>query len=540
MRLFFQRPERTNFEALGYETSLQCRDDQERARNICGLHLHAYKDEQQPEIARLESEIKEHRGHEGAFHAHLYDRACPVSDAAMLTHSRKVWIVCILCLFAAIACLGGNIATFYLYGFGALATFGLGVVATAVPLIVGHIAYQRIVERHKYLQLALIGIAVALCFLGLYKLGDARRTMAQKAAATPAAAEFVERSAADAPVAEQGQDEAQTEANIREAVGSAMLLIMFAADLMLGFFAGLVINLRTDEDYAAWRELSNIKRRIDQFKQMIAERLSAIEIAKKQCAAGILRAQAAMGKRRPPYHGVLSALIFFVLVGAATVRAQTVDHYEGILIDTSGSIAQGDANLFEEYLVSIKKLLLTEPANTRVWVSGIAVDSFGGQATVLKGWTPDTHGVFTSDLTRARRELASAFEKKSADLSPAAAGTDILGGLSRFKALFESETPSGASREPSKTIWILSDMMNETRSFPMPALLTNGPEKMLERAKAKGLLMPLKGYRIHVYGASLNGLTPQAWLVLKSFWNLYFKAAGAELVSYSAECAVGR
>ena len=67
-----------------------------------------------------------------------------------------------------------------------------------------------------------------------------------------------------------------------------------------------------------------------------------------------------------------------------------------------------------------------------------------------------------------------------------------------------------------------------------------GPERMLERAKANGLLVPLKGYTIHVQGASTNGLSPQAWLAIKQFWELYFAAAGAELVSYSAECDVGR
>ena len=47
--------------------------------------------------------------------------------------------------------------------------------------------------------------------------------------------------------------------------------------------------------------------------------------------------------------------------------------------------------------------------------------------------------------------------------------------------------------------------------------------------------MPLPGYRVHVIGASPAGLTPYAWNTRKAFWMLYFKAAGAELVSYSAE-----
>ena len=61
---------------------------------------------------------------------------------------------------------------------------------------------------------------------------------------------------------------------------------------------------------------------------------------------------------------------------------------------------------------------------------------------------------------------------------------------------------------------------------------------MIERTKANGLLVPLAGYRVYVIGASPAGLSPQAWNGLRTFWTLYFREAGAELVSYSAECSV--
>ncbi len=72
-------------------------------------------------------------------------------------------------------------------------------------------------------------------------------------------------------------------------------------------------------------------------------------------------------------------------------------------------------------------------------------------------------------------------------------------------------------------------MVNETKNFPMPALVSVGPEQMLERAKANGLVVPLNGYRAYIFGASPSGLTPQAWLAVKQFWEMYFSAADADL-----------
>ena len=218
--------------------------------------------------------------------------------------------------------------------------------------------------------------------------------------------------------------------------------------------------------------------------------------------------------------------------------AQNVERYEGILIDTSGSISRSGATneLFHEYLMAAQKLLLTEPANSRVWVSTISTNSFGGAHEILKGWTPDSRGIFTDDLNRARRELASSFEMKSTRMAPVASGTDIFGGLWRLKAVFESDPQADPSHPLPKTIWIVSDMMNETKEFPMPRLIEMGPERMLEQAKANGLIVPLSGYKIYVYGASPAGLMPQTWTAIKEFWSRYFAAAGAELVVYSAEC----
>jgi hypothetical protein len=274
-------------------------------------------------------------------------------------------------------------------------------------------------------------------------------------------------------------------------------------------------------------------------RKEIAELYAAIEIAKRECLAGILRAQNELNKRRPPYHKGVAIMLFCLLV-FGRVHAQTTR--EGILIDTSGSISKGGASkeLFREYLLGAHKLLLTLPASSRVWVSGISTDSFGGVEEILKGWTPDARGVFTDDLNRARHQLATTFEKKSAEMTPVASGTDIFGALWRMKALLESDQQNTSSTIPTRTIWIFSDMMNETSAFPMPTLIQLGPQQMLERAKAASLIIPLQGYKVYVYGASPSGVAAQTWVAVKSFWTLYFSAAGAKLVVYSPETSPER
>jgi len=532
-----------DFEELGFQTMLQC-GDIEIAKPICALELQAYAEGVQQELGRLGSEIQQNQHRGAALHANLYDRPIPVNDASMLTQGRKIRILMVLTFFAAIACLVGNTTTFYLFGFGFLLTLLLAAGTTALPLVVGHAAYERIVAGYKRLQIAVIVVAAALCAGGILRLAEARQMMVDRAATTPATASYIDGTGADSPTDPEPAPQNNSESKIRQTLSGAMLLIMIAADVILGFLVGQLSHMHTDDDYAAWRNLKIIGELVVGLQTRVSELLSSIEIAKKRCMAGILRAQSARGKRRVPYHQSLSVVIavLFPILAVSVSQGQTIEHEEGILIDTSASIAKGNSvhDLFHEYIVSTKSLLLTEPTNSRVWVSSIANDSFGGVGEIVKGWTPDARGVFTDDLNRARRQLVFEFQDKSSSMAPVASGTDIFGALWHMKALFESTSESGAPRAASKAIWIFSDMMNETKEFPMPTLVAMGPQRMLERAQGHGLLVPLRGYRIYIYGASPKGLTAEVWKALRDFWTIYFSASGAELVSYSAECKVLR
>ncbi|MHB8217059.1 MAG: hypothetical protein ACYDDS_13360 [Candidatus Sulfotelmatobacter sp.] len=524
-----------DFEEFGYLTMLEC-GDIERAVRICGSHLHAYEYELQPELARINSEILGSQYRASALHAGLYDRPIPVNDATMLTQSLKCRIFVAFTVLAAVACMVGNMTTFYLLGFGPLLTLLAALGITALPLVVGHLAYEWLVASQRWLQIFVVLAAVALCFGGVLKLGEARRDTVDIAASTPATKSYVDGTSVDNAPEQEKESPEVSEGAIHRTLGEAMLLIMIAADLVLGFLVGLIVRLHTDEDYTAWKKLKDLHDLILRLRERTAQLLASLEIAKKLCMAGILRAQNVRAKRRPAYHRALT-IVLLVVLSATRAWTQNIERYEGILIDTSESISRGGttSELFRDYLTSTKKLLLTEPANSRVWVSSISTDSFGGVHEIIKGWTPDAHGIFTDDLNRARRELASNFEVKSSGMAPVASGTDIFGGLWQLKAIFESSPKADTSHTISKIIWIFSDMMNETKDFPMPALIEVGSEKMLDRAKTGGLIVPLNGYKVYVLGASTSSLTPQMWFRVREFWSRYFSAAGAELVFYSAE-----
>jgi hypothetical protein len=538
MKLPWKISREIDFEKLGYETRLACSERGE-AKNICGLKVQEYEKSLQPKRLRLGHEVEEHTHKARSLYSGLYDRLVPINDTAMLAHSCECLILFILAVLAGIACLAGNMTTFYLFGAPPMFIVPIAMAVTAMPVILGHALFEEVIMKYKKVRIALMLGAALLCFGGIVRFAQARLLMADKTTADmPSSSSYVDGAADDTQPKEDEKQQDDSERKIRQMFGEGVLLMMIAAELMFGYLVGMLTKKHTDADYTAWRKLKKLKEEIEGLRENITDLVSNVEIAKRRCMAGILRAEMFMQRKRSiPYYRALGMIVLCALLCSRHAHAQKAEHYKGILIDTSSSISNnGRTNdLFQEYLHAARKLLLTEHANTRMWVSTIAVDSFGGIREILKGWTPGAHGVFTDALNRARRQLASAFEAKSSQLFPVAAGTDIIGGLWHVKALVES---NANAENATKAIWIFSDMNNETAQFPMPMLLNLGPEQMLERAKTNRLIVPLKGYKVYVYGASPKGLTPQEWEAIKNFWTIYFASAGAELVSYSAECNV--
>src|SRR5438270_13111831 len=114
--------EETDFREFGYRTMLECREDEEHAKQICANRLKRYELGITPDIATLQSQIEQYRNQGAALHSHLYDRPEPVDDARMLTHRKKIRIFSAMACLAEIACFAGNTTTAYLFGYGPLLT----------------------------------------------------------------------------------------------------------------------------------------------------------------------------------------------------------------------------------------------------------------------------------------------------------------------------------------------------------------------------------------------------------------------------------
>lgn len=524
-----------DFETLGRDVARETRDI-EKSKVICAQKLCAYGKSLQPDINDLERAIPTRELQRNALCAQLYDPDDPTSDKEM--QSRGILIKVLICLLAGVSVTSfvAHAFRFLLFGLGVLPAVAFGGFLTLAVAAAGHLAFEKLVRHNKVLRAVVIGLGAGLLFWGVFDLAQAGAIAFSKTETTTGVSgSYVEQPDSE-PSMETAEPSQSDEKKAKELLSGAVTKIFLGADLMLGILLGLVVGMLSDEKYATWKKIERCDKEIGQMKKELDAFRSSIEIAHRECMAGILRFFHSQRKQHPTYFYAPAVCLCLCLFWRATASAQEIARVEGTLIDVSGSIGSGGANntLFREYLVGIRQLLLTEPQKSRVIVSVITTESFGSSSELVKGYTPDAHGVFTDELNRARHQLATTFEAKSSGVTPVAAGTDIIGSLWRMKALMES-TSSG--RVPAeRELWIFSDMVNETASLPMPALIPLGADRMIEQAKQGGLLVPLRGYKIHVMGASTRGLSPQVWNTVKRFWELYFTAAGAELVSYSVDC----
>lgn len=516
-----------DFEKVGYETMTQTRDF-EATRRICGLDILAFGDALEQIINDLGRAIGDKRQGVQALHCDLYERDVPVRDSQMMAHEIVVAIFATLTVATVLASMGSHFVTFYLMGEVVLG-LAMAPVLTALAVAIGYLAFERLLSGRVVLQVIVVSLGVLIGGWGLAQWAQTRAIVATHADASSTGTSYVDGAEAAEELAHNQSDEQA----VRQMQREAWYKILLGADILVGIFLGLYIQKRTNEDYVAWRTLKRLQDEIAVLESGRDSLGKQVAIAEKKCMAGILRALHAPKRKHVPYFRLSVIVLLAGLPLQPHADAQNVTRQEGILIDTSRSIGRGaDQELFRKYLQGVRHRLATEPPSSQVVVCVIATDSFGGTHEILKGWTPEVHGIFTDELTRARGQLVSTFASKSPKLAPNASGTDIIGALWRMKAILESGDYAGPV---NREIWIWSDMMNDTPTLTMPKLIALGSDELLETARQRELIVPLLGYKVRVFGASTRGLSPQEWKTVKAFWRDYFRAARAELVNYSVD-----
>jgi hypothetical protein len=120
---------------------------------------------------------------------------------------------------------------------------------------------------------------------------------------------------------------------------------------------------------------------------------------------------------------------------------------------------------------------------------------------------------------------------------PHARGTDVLRAMELAGRVFAR--PSLAPGPGSKYLIVCSDMMNSIPPFNFYQLGLSDRQvsRLIDQLKATGWLPQLAGVRVYVVGAggSTSGkITAAKNQSVESLWTRYFRAAGAELMSYAA------
>ncbi len=533
----------TDYEELGFRTILDTRGDERSAKEICGFHLDALAQELRPEMQHIHARLTDKNVRGTALTSQMYDRRLPVSDSAMLTHRIKVVLLAVLFLVVFVASAVSNAARFVLFGWTLLLAALVGLVITAAATAGGHLLYERLLARHRGAQAVIVALSSGLLALGLVQLAQAGSSATDAAFATSHTGSYVDEPAPsqELTASSSGATTDTNEQSARKLLGSATVKIMLAMDAMVGLLLGVLMRLRADDDFAAWSHVKTLKRQIAALQLRHDELAAELETARRKCAAGVLRGLHFVGTAHPPYFKMLPVVIAFTLLGPHDVAAQgSIQRAEGILLDSSRTMSHkgSSSHYFDELLAEVRHLLGTEPPDSRVWVQLIGSDSFGGSDALVHGWTPGVAGVFSDDLDRARMQLLKKFDARATAVAPSAQRTDIIGALWRIKTSIEAA--GDASQKWKKELYILSDGLCDTKRLNMAELLPYGEQKMLEIVRAEGMLVPLAGYRIRFYGASMTGHTPATWNAMRRFWTSYFRSAGAELVMFSPATTITR
>jgi hypothetical protein len=245
--------------------------------------------------------------------------------------------------------------------------------------------------------------------------------------------------------------------------------------------------------------------------------------------------------RRDFYRAMLSNAVrsamtklLLVIIGIAFAASSSAhgqlrnDLVVGIDLTASVSATGPDGTSeFQKDVDGVRRLLSQVPAGSRVTVIGITDRSFAQPYILLSARTDADGGYFGERLATARSRLVSTWKQRSPHLDTRFRSTDILGTVQLASQVFAQQSDSSW-----KTLVLFSDMRQNRPELDLesPSLAPSFPA-MAGRCAP---IPALKDVHIVVLGADGAGRSDRYWQSLQSFWQEYFRMAGAELKAYSA------
>ncbi len=227
---------------------------------------------------------------------------------------------------------------------------------------------------------------------------------------------------------------------------------------------------------------------------------------------------------------VIVALSLGIFAHAQTHASNPADVV--VLIDLSQSVAvrgHDSRAEFEKNVQSVSSTIAALPPGAKLSVVGITDDSFATPYIILSAKLAGDEGYFKERLAKGHTALLQAWEKRSAQLVPSYAQTDILGAL-----IVASEVFHGSTNDHRKVLIVLSDMKQATRALNLERQPTVQTTTAMQQVANGELFADLRGVDVYAEGVDGAGESVAYWQSLREFWTAYFACAGATVKGYSA------
>jgi hypothetical protein len=184
---------------------------------------------------------------------------------------------------------------------------------------------------------------------------------------------------------------------------------------------------------------------------------------------------------------------------------------------------------FDQNTLAISTVLGTLPPGSRATVLGVTGESFMTPYSLLSTRFPEDPGPFSGALINARRTVVGAWTKRAQTLSPSFLRTDLLGASVYAGQIFLA-TPAS-----HKVLAVFSDMRHQAHGLDLETPKRIDVAKALAYVQENGLLAPLSGADVYIFGAGAHGGDKDAayWTALKTFWMEYFRRSGATVKWFS-------